>query len=392
MGDRSPCRLIMLDIQIPLPDSRDQVDGDQPDANRLWHVIRHLRQCQAAYGLKARHLAVLSAMVGFLKNQRHTMVFASNAALQDRLNHISERSLQRAVRDLVEAGLITRRDSPNRKRFALRRRHSDEAIAFGFDLAPLLTRADEIAFMADEIEREVRDCKILKMKLRALACRIELCDPADERIAEMRLLVRRQLRSDELEVALRDYAALDTAGLNDPCPTISLDNAREPGFISDDLTASDSQIDGHIQKSEKDSLDKKARKRGRAGDQSETCYENVPMGAKALLSKIQDTCPDAQAMSMTPNPTWNDLVIQAPQMAAWLGIDASLVQSLLRKHGADDAAITIFCILQNLERIRRPGAYLRSLLTGRHADKFDPRRWLSQLSTPVSVITAAQVI
>lgn len=383
MGDRSPCQRIMLDSQHPLPASRDQAASARHDTSSLWQVIRDLRICHAAYGLKSRHVAVLSTMVGFLKNQRHTMVFASNLALQERLNQVSERTLQRAVKDLVDAEMITRRDSPNRKRFALRRRDSSDAIAFGFDLSPLLDRANEIHFLADEIVREDRNKQILRLKLRALAASLEARDPDDVRIAEIRLIVRRKLGSQELEQRLETYLATAGAPVEAPCPTIEL-TRRETSLSATNLTVNDSQIDGHIQKSEKDDLDKKPREflTDAPADALNRNEAKMP-SPNALLSEIHVACPDVVAMSLTPNPSWQDLVDQAPCMASWMGIDSALMQRLVDQHGSDKAAVTVYCLLQSQGCIKRPGAYLRSLVTGQHAQRFDPLRWLRRLSTAV---------
>lgn len=330
-------------------------------------------------------------MVGFLKNQRHTMVFASNLALQERLNHISERTLQRAIRDLVEVGMIARHDSPNRKRFALRRRDSAEAIAFGFDLSPLLERSGEISYLAGELERDERHRQILRMKLRAVATQIEASDPASALVSEIRLIVRRKLGSHELEQVL-DRCLIDSGmATNAPCPTIELAPCSKP-VSAPNMSAADSQIDGHLLMSEKDSLDKKARERRTSvTNDGLNCHEAKAACDNSLLSEVRAACPEVSAISLTPNPTWRELVDQAPCIARWLGIDATIIKCLFDRHGPDKAAVTIFCLLQRHDRIKRPGAYLRSLISGRHAAQFDPLQWLRQLSSAVKNMPAHQV-
>ena len=51
-------------------------------------------------------------------------------------------TLRRLLAVLVEAGLIVRRDSPNGKRYARKGRGGEITLAFGFDLAPLVVRAE----------------------------------------------------------------------------------------------------------------------------------------------------------------------------------------------------------------------------------------------------------
>ena len=53
-------------------------------------------------------------------------------------------------------GLIIRRDSPNGKRFARRGQGGEIEDAFGFDLTPLVARAEEIENLAEEVRAENR--------------------------------------------------------------------------------------------------------------------------------------------------------------------------------------------------------------------------------------------
>ena len=66
---------------------------------------------------------------------------------------------------LVDAGLIVRRDSPNGKRYARKGRGGGITLAFGFDLAPLVVRAEEFERLAQEIEAEVRAVRLAKERI-----------------------------------------------------------------------------------------------------------------------------------------------------------------------------------------------------------------------------------
>ena len=72
---------------------------------------------------------------------------------------------------LVDAGLIVRRDSPNGKRYARKGRGGKVKLAFGFDLAPLVVRAEEFERLAQEIEAETRAIKLAKETDHALPSR-----------------------------------------------------------------------------------------------------------------------------------------------------------------------------------------------------------------------------
>src|SRR5262249_22118112 len=82
--------------------------------------------------------------------------FPSNAQLSIRAHGITGTTLRRQLAALVDAGLIHRRDSPNGKRYAHRSRDGEIEQAFGFSLAPLLARVEELAQMAQQVAEERR--------------------------------------------------------------------------------------------------------------------------------------------------------------------------------------------------------------------------------------------
>src|SRR5208283_770545 len=74
-------------------------------------------------------------------------------------------TLRRHLACLVDAGLIIRRDSPNGKRFARRGQGGAIEDAFGFDLMPLVARAEEIENLAEEVRAENRAMALLREKI-----------------------------------------------------------------------------------------------------------------------------------------------------------------------------------------------------------------------------------
>ena len=71
-------------------------------------------------------------------------------------------TLRRHLACLVDAGLIIRRNSPNGKRFARRGQGGAIEDAFGFDLTPLVARAEEIENLAEEVRAENRAIALLR--------------------------------------------------------------------------------------------------------------------------------------------------------------------------------------------------------------------------------------
>ena len=93
------------------------------------------------------------------------VVFPSNKELSIRAHGMAPATLRRHLACLVDAGLIIRRDFPNGKRFARRGQGGEIEDAFGFDLTPLVARAEEIENLAEEVRAENRAMALLREKI-----------------------------------------------------------------------------------------------------------------------------------------------------------------------------------------------------------------------------------
>ena len=117
-----------------------------------------------------RALAILNALLSFypkneLASEDAMIVFPSNAQLSLRAHGMAEQTIRRHIASLIEAGLLTRRESASGKRFVCRDRQGAIDEAFGFSLAPLLARAEEIERLAAEVEAERLHLQRLKERL-----------------------------------------------------------------------------------------------------------------------------------------------------------------------------------------------------------------------------------
>ena len=74
-------------------------------------------------------------------------------------------TLRRHLAALVDCGLIIRRDSPNGKRFARKGQGGVIEMAFGFDLSPLVARAEEFEAWADEVRAEERALRLVRERI-----------------------------------------------------------------------------------------------------------------------------------------------------------------------------------------------------------------------------------
>ena len=135
-----------------------------------WQVFRTICSARPKLGVSERALAVLNALLSFYPETTLTggddlIVFPSNEQLCLRTHGMPPSTLRRQLASLVDSGLIVRRDSPNGKRYARKGRGGEIAFAFGFDLAPLVVRAEEFERLAEEIEAEARAIKLAKERI-----------------------------------------------------------------------------------------------------------------------------------------------------------------------------------------------------------------------------------
>ena len=113
-----------------------------------WQVFRAICTARPKLGVSERALSRPERAFSFypettLTGEDDLIVFPSNEQLCLRTHGMPASTLRRQLAALVDAGLIVRRDSPNGKRYARKGRGGEIKLAFGFDLAPLVVRAEE---------------------------------------------------------------------------------------------------------------------------------------------------------------------------------------------------------------------------------------------------------
>nr|WP_252869921.1 helix-turn-helix domain-containing protein [Brucella pituitosa] len=103
-------------------------------------IYKQLCVAKSALDLNDRCLAVLSSLLSFLPDDDMNEKPASSFSIQSptiAARHLPESTLRRHLASLVEAGIIARKDSPTRKRYA----HKDREGALNclrLSFAPLL--------------------------------------------------------------------------------------------------------------------------------------------------------------------------------------------------------------------------------------------------------------
>ena len=175
------------------------------------------------------------------------------------------RRSRRQLAALVDAGLIVRRDSPNGKRYARKDGAGEVEIAFGFDLSPLVARADEFEALAEAVRAEERALKsvreriticrrdVAKMIVAGIEEGVPTClagqGPADwaavhETFRSMVARIPRTATREELEPVADELALLSA----------EVFNLLETHINSRNISANESQNERHIQNSKPNSL------------------------------------------------------------------------------------------------------------------------------------------
>jgi len=77
-----------------------------------------------------------------------------SASLQQEALGLSESRVKALTRALIEAGVVTMKDSPNGKRYGVRDRTGRITEAYGFDLSPIAARYPEFVRLAEEARAE----------------------------------------------------------------------------------------------------------------------------------------------------------------------------------------------------------------------------------------------
>lgn len=345
-----------------------------------WKVFRDVSEARERLGLQDRALAVLDALLTFypeaqLNAERGLVVFPSNAQLSVRAHGITETTLRRQLGALVEAGLIQRRDSPNGKRYAHRNREGEIEQAYGFDLAPLLARAAELAAVAQDVAAErirFRRAKealtICRRDVRKLiTAAIEECVPGDWQTVEemyVSLLDRLPRYPDRIQVE----ATLDEMELL----RAEVLNILEVQLKTKNMHGNAIQNDRHIQNSKPESINEfepsSREEQGERLRQEEQTKHMVSAKAKPELIKslplgmVIRACP--QIADYGPSGSishWRELMAAAVVVRSMLGVSPSAYQEACDAMGPENAAVAMACILERSNFINSAGGYLRNL-------------------------------
>jgi replication initiation protein RepC len=358
-----------------------------------WRILRALTLAKGRLGLSDRALTVLDALLTFHPETALTpgpglTVFPSNRELALRARGPALKTLQRALGQLMEAGLIIRRDSPNGKRYARRGQGGEIAQAFGFDLTPLIARAAEIEGVAVEVEAELRQIALLRERItlhrrdiaKTIAMALEAGAPGDW----PGFMARHQALSGRLR---RTEPVADLEPLAAELHALHTDVAKcLEGFLkTQNMTCNDRQDGSDIQNSNPNFIESEPGFQGSWGQGSEQAPEaerspsgrggegssSPPKPQAYPLGLVLDACPDLIDWAKGGGVSgWPELVATAGTVRSALGISPSAYEDARAVMGEIPAAVVVAAILQKGESVRSPGSYLRGLTEKARAGEF----------------------
>jgi replication initiation protein RepC len=342
-----------------------------------WKVFRDACDARAMLGLRDRALAVLNALLSFhpeteLSGEDNLVVFPSNLQLSARANGIAGTTLRENLALLVKAGLLHRRDSPNGKRFARKGQGGTIEQAYGFSLAPLLARSEELAQMAQEVVAERRRLQVTKEKITILRRDIrKLITAAIEEGSDGDWPAIEAEYIGMIAGLSRARSLADHESMRDKLGQLYADIVKqlEIHLISSKTDGNDSDCRHHIQNSNTDSHPESEplRKKEQAAISNAIAEAGERTGAGQGLKPIPlamllRACPEISMYGPGGAVTnWRDLMTAAVVVRSMLGISPSAYQEACEVMGPENAAAVVACILERAGHITSPGGYLRGL-------------------------------
>ncbi|MDB5523407.1 MAG: replication protein [Rhizobium sp.] len=337
-----------------------------------WRLYRMLCEARLRLGVTDRAMALLNALLSFhphteLSEARGLIVFPSNAQLSLRAHGMAEQTIRRHIAVLIDAGLLTRRDSANGKRYARRDGAGDVNEAFGFSLAPLLARAEEIEAIANEVIAE--RVQLQRLRERLTICRRDIAKlivtaleekaPGDWQAIHdhFRTLVGAIPRSPSANQAAEILDEMDLL-------REGIVNALEMHANTQNYGGNAHQNERHIQNSKPDSIpESDPLKKDEQGQNQTVMARAVAPELKSFpLGMVLQACPDITMYG--PGGAignWRDLMGAAIVVRSMLGVSPSAYQDACDVLGQENTAAVMACILERGGHINSAGGYLRTL-------------------------------
>ncbi|NKN38711.1 replication initiation protein RepC [Agrobacterium sp. a22-2] len=370
-GGRMSARLFARQAKVGArqEELRNGNGGNETGRADKWQLLRALTEAREVFGLGDRTICLLEALVSFysereLDGKQPLIVFPSNRELAMRARGMAPATIRRHLAALVDTGMIFRRDSANGKRFCRRDDTGEVEEAFGFDLAPLALKADEIYAAAEAARAEAKAIRVLRGEItvhlrdisKVVATAMEESRPGDWvdfalRLAALSGRLPRRARLSDMEPLLADLRIL-----RDTVETAYLNSLTEQ-----EMSANDHHFERHIQNS---NTDLPSESNGLDHNTGGSAQNSGPAPERKMaisLTKLQKLCPQLKDYAKGGISSWADVLKTAELVRSMLGISADAWTKAKQAMGPQAAAVTIAVMLERAETIRSAGGYLRNL-------------------------------
>jgi replication initiation protein RepC len=428
---RRPATLGQIAAQLQVRRAIDEAalpGSNAPAAVNKWAIFRTLTQIRERLGVSDRGLSVLNALLSFhpetalmLPKARDgaaedsddagdlscdLVVFPSNRQLAARAHGMADRTLLRHLTDLVAAGLIIRRDSPNGKRYARRDASGQDRFsqAFGFDLMPLIARAGEFERLAEEVKALARQRHLRKERISLLRRDVSklIGLGLDEGVAgDWEAFGRRAMALMTPLRRIREDSALTTLETDLAVLKAQITKALESNLNVENPAGNDRHTGVHQSNSNTQGYHDLEPSSEEAGGEAELhtaadtrCSDKAGNSAFPL-GMVMEACPDVKEYAHAGRvKTWSDFLAAAAAIRPMIGISPDAWREAQEALGQRDAHVAVAAILQRSEfsseaetlrgegggparihvngspAIRSAGGYLRALTEKARAGEF----------------------
>jgi replication initiation protein RepC len=304
-----------------------------------------------------------------------------SAMLEQEALGLSETQAKRLNRCLIEAGLVTMKDSPNGKRYGTRDPRGRIVEAYGFDLWPLAARYEEFVRLAEEgrAEREAmgrlrrratiarkgivqiletaRDYELsgeewatLESDAAAIVRRLKVVERPDEMEEGVITLERRQLAArSRLEQLIRDVEKTRSGDTNEPQQY----TYNPTPYPSQDTVIASNRSSELAEPSGSQSPELEPRIRPEKGSVHGIRPDELVRLAPRLRSYLS-----------RPDPTWSEVIDAADWLRHDLEVSKSLWGEACVTMGRDLAAVAVAIVsTKRPEHFRTtPGGYFHGMV------------------------------
>ena len=304
-----------------------------------------------------------------------------SALLQQEALGLSESQAKRLNRCLIEAGLVTMKDSPNGKRYGKRDAKGQIVEAYGFDLAPIAARHAEFRQLAEEgrAEREAlgrlrrrstiarkgivqiletardyafdgEEWALLERDARAIAQGLKSADRPDEMEAGVLSLEQRQRKGREhLEMLLKDVKKNPLGSENAPHQYTYKPNPypQEDTVITFETSSETAAAPGPP---------------SQTPGPRETPEKGKVHGIRP--DELVRFAPRLKSYLRRPNPTWPEIIDAADWLRHDLDVSKPLWSDACLIMGRDLAAVALAIVsIKEPEHFRTtPGGYFHGMV------------------------------